>query len=154
MDVEYESEATDEYYILAAQFLQQEARHQATKYQIQLSDLRNLIGDWKKLKKARTEFKSLLQVDSENIVEFNRRERKLFESASAVADARLGCKSDLHRRIGGPRREWRGIPPTRSNGHATKEYFFLPAQFLQQEAGHPASTLQIQLNKMRNRMGE
>ena len=82
--------AIDEYYILPVQFLQQEAGHPAPTLQIQLNELRNRIGDYPNLRTARAEFKSLQQGESEKIVDFYRRVRKVSESANAAlaADAR------------------------------------------------------------------
>ena len=82
--------AIDEYYILPAQFLQQEAGHPAPTLQIQLNELRNRIGDYPNLRTARAEFKSLQQGESEKIVDFYRRVRKVSQSANAAlaADAR------------------------------------------------------------------
>ena len=48
----------------------------------------------------------------------------------------------------------RGIVPKCLTGHAKFEYYILPAQFMQQEARHPAPALQIQLNELRNRIGD
>ena len=81
--------AIDEYYILPAQFLQQEAGHPAPTLQIQLNELRNRIGDYPNLR-TRAEFKSLQQGESEKIVDFYRRVRKVSESANAAlaSDAR------------------------------------------------------------------
>ena len=58
------------------------------------------------------------------------------------------------KRTGGMTLSQEEIPPTCLTGHAIDEYYILPAQFLQQEAGHPAPTLQIQLNELRNRIGD
>ena len=80
----------DKYYLLPAQFMQQEAEHPAPTLQIQLNELRNRIGDYPNLRTARAEFKSLQHRESEKIVDFYRRVRKVSESANAalVADAR------------------------------------------------------------------
>ena len=79
-----------EYYILPAQFLQQEAGHPAPTLQIQLNELRNRIGDYPNLRTARAEFKSLQQGKSEKIVDFYRRVRKVSESANAALAADAG----------------------------------------------------------------
>ena len=82
--------AIDEHCILPAQFLQQEEGHPAPTLQIHLNELRNRIGDYPNLRTARAEFKSLQQGESEKIVDFYRRGRKVSESANAAlaADAR------------------------------------------------------------------
>ena len=90
--------AIGENYLLPALFLQQEAGHPAPTLQIQLNELKNKIGDNPNSRRARAEFESLQQGESEMIVDFNRRVRKFSELANAAlaADARdLTAKEKL-----------------------------------------------------------